>query len=70
MTRDGVFRVKNGKIKHPVKNMRFTESVVEAFKRIDALSRETVYAQAFWGGGIVAPALKIRGFNFSSATEF
>ena len=70
MTRDGVFLVEKGKIKHPVKNLRFTESVVEAFNRIDALGREMRYAHAFWGGGIVAPAAKIRGFNFSSATEF
>ena len=70
MTRDGVFLVEKGKIRHPVKNLRFTESVVEAFNRIDALGREMKYAHVFWGGGIVAPALKIRGFHFSSATPF
>ncbi|HEY5593881.1 MAG TPA: TldD/PmbA family protein [Nitrospiria bacterium] len=70
MTRDGVFLVEKGKIKHPVKNFRFTESVVKAFNRVEALGRETVYAHAFWGGGIVCPAAKIRGFNFSSATRF
>ncbi len=70
MTRDGIFLVEKGRIKHPVKNLRFTESVVKAFNQVEAIGRETVYAHAFWGGGIVAPAVKIRGFNFSSATRF
>lgn len=70
MTRDGVFLVEKGRIKHPVKNFRFTESVVKAFNRVEALGRETAYAHAFWGGGIVCPAAKIRGFNFSSGTKF
>lgn len=70
MTRDGVFLIQKGKIKHPVKNFRFTESVVKAFNQVVALGRETAYAHAFWGGGIVCPAAKIRGFNFSSATRF
>jgi predicted Zn-dependent protease len=70
MTRDGVFLVEKGKVKHPVKNFRFTESVVKAFNQVEALGREMVYAHSFWGGGIVCPAAKIRGFNFSSGTKF
>jgi predicted Zn-dependent protease len=70
MTRDGIFWIEQGKIKHPVKNFRFTESVVEAFNRIEAVGRETVYAHSFWGSGIVAPAIKIRDFHFSSGTLF
>jgi len=70
MTRDGIFLVEKGKIQYPIKNLRFIESVVKAFNQVEALGRETVYAHAFWGGGIVAPAVKIRGFNFSSATRF
>ncbi len=70
MTRDGVFLVEKGRVKHPVKNFRFTESVVKAFNQVEALGRETAYAHAFWGGGIVCPAAKIRGFNFSSGTKF
>jgi predicted Zn-dependent protease len=70
MTRDGTYRVEKGKVRNAVKNLRFTESVVEAFDRIEAVGRETVYTHSFWGGGIVCPAVKIRGFNFSSATRF
>jgi predicted Zn-dependent protease len=70
MTRDGTFRVRNGKVRHPLKNLRFTESVVEAFGRIEAIGREAIYTHAFWGGGTVCPPVKIRGFNFSSETRF
>lgn len=70
MTRDGVFLVEEGKVRWPVKNFRFTESVVGAFNRIEAIGEERTYAHSFWGGGIIAPALKIKQFNFSSGTEF
>src|SRR3989337_4146877 len=34
MTRDGTFYIEDGKIKYPVKDMRFTESMLEAFSRV------------------------------------
>ena len=70
MTRDGVFLIENGKIKHPVKNMRFTESVIKAFSNVEMISRKRIYASAFFGGGFVVPAMKINKFNFSSETKF
>lgn len=70
MTRDGTFLIEKGIIKQPVKNLRFTESVARAFNRIEAIGREAIYAQSFWGSGIVAPAVAIRDFNFSSSTRF
>lgn len=70
MTRDGTFLVEKGKISHPIKNMRFTESVVRIFNEVEAISKDQVFAKAFFGGGFVVPAMKIRSFNFSSATRF
>ena len=70
MTRDGTFLIDRGKIRHPVKNMRFTESVKDCFNRIEAVGLETDYVNSFWGSGIVTPSLKIRDFNFSSKTTF
>jgi len=70
MTRDGTFWIENGKIRHPIKNMRFTEGVVAAFNQIEQVGRDSVYTSSFWGGEIVAPALKINNFNFSSGTLF
>lgn len=70
MTRDGTFFIEKGRVKYPIKNLRFTESVIRAFNNIEALSEETKYTSAFFGGGFVVPAIKIKKFNFSSATSF
>ncbi len=68
MTRNGTFMIENGRVAYPIKNMRFTESAVDAFNRIEAVG-DKPEAGMGWGR-VVAPALKIRDFNFSSATEF
>ena len=70
MTRDGTFLIEKGRLSRAVKNLRFTESVVDCFKHIEAIGRDTAYASSFWGSGIVSPSLKIRDFNFSSSTTF
>lgn len=70
MTRDGTFLIEKGKITKPVRNMRFTQSIVEAFNRIEMVSKERRTANAFFAGSFVVPALKIARFNFSSASEF
>jgi len=69
MTRDGTFLVKNGRIAHSVRNLRFTESYVEAMSRVDMISART---KALGGrsGACVVPVLKIRQFNFTGVTEF
>ena len=71
MTRDGTFLIEEGEIKGPVKNLRFTESVLRTLSRVSAVSRErklcspgTVYSRRFVTGTVV-PAIKVDGFNFS-----
>jgi predicted Zn-dependent protease len=71
MTRDGTFLIEGGEIKRPVKNLRFTESILRVLSRVNGISRErrvcsegTVYSRRFVTG-IVAPAIKVDGFNFS-----
>jgi PmbA protein len=75
MTRDGTFWVEDGEIKHPVKNLRFTESILKAFSRVKAVSRErkictsgSVYGRRFITG-TVAPAVQVEGFNFSGVSS-
>ncbi|MDQ7780431.1 MAG: metallopeptidase TldD-related protein [Planctomycetota bacterium] len=70
MTRNGTFLVEDGKITKGIKNMRFTESVVEALSRVESLSKDTMFRSGFFGGGFVVPAVKIKDFNFSSETKF
>jgi predicted Zn-dependent protease len=68
MTRNGTFLVENGKISCPVKNLRFTQSAVEAFKNIEAVGGSAEPCMAF--GRLACPAMRLGGFNFSSATKF
>lgn len=64
MTRDGLFLIQDGKIKHGLKNMRFNESIVGALGRCE-LASELVRSE-----GHVLPAARIDGFHFTSGTEF
>jgi PmbA protein len=75
MTRDGTFLIEEGEIKAPIKNMRFTESILRALSRVTAISRDrrtcsegTVYSRRFMTG-TVAPAIKVDGFNFSGVSS-
>jgi len=74
MTRDGTFLIEQGEIKGPIKNLRFTESILKALSRVSAVSKDqrvcsegTVYSRRFITG-TVAPALKVDGFNFSGVS--
>jgi predicted Zn-dependent protease len=70
MTRDGTFLIENGEIVGPINNLRFTQSVLEALRNVQDISRETLLHRDFLGATYRTPALKIATFNFSSATEF
>ncbi|MEF3245282.1 MAG: TldD/PmbA family protein [Caldisericaceae bacterium] len=69
MTRDGLFLIENGKITKGVKHMRFTESIITALKNCLEISDNS---KIIYEGGTVttAPYMRIKDFNFSSATEF
>ena len=74
MTRDGTFLIEEGEIKSPIKNLRFTESVLKALSRVNAISKDrrvcsegTVYSRRFVTG-VVAPTIKVDGFNFSGVS--
>ena len=70
-TRDGTFLIENGEIAYPVKNLRFTQSYVEALSGVEAVGNR---AKLLTGVGDIArdsvPALKLARFNFTGATEF
>jgi predicted Zn-dependent protease len=66
MTRDGTFWIERGKVTHPVRNLRFTESVLEAFARLGGLTRMRRLTE----GDVLCPAVKVRGFRFTGTTEF
>jgi PmbA protein len=69
MTRDGVFMIENGQLTYPVKNLRFTQSYVEAMANVETVGREVrLLSQEFMGSKMRVPALKIGKFNFTGST--
>lgn len=69
MTRDGTFLIENGEIMGPVRNLRFTQSALDALRDVEAVGRDTVLERGYFGA-TRAPALRIGAFNFTSTTEF
>ena len=68
MTRDGTFLVENGEISHPVKNLRFTQSYVEALKCTEMVGQETRLMLNEVGFATSVPAIKVGRFNFTGVT--
>ena len=68
MTRDGTFLVEDGRIVGPVRNLRFTQSYLDAVAGTVAVSRERKTLKGFLGGAVV-PALRIEGWTFTGTTE-
>jgi predicted Zn-dependent protease len=65
-TRDGLFLVENGVIGKPVRNLRWTESLLEALGRCDGMTQaREVVASGLSDSYVVAPALLIRGFGLT-----
>jgi len=69
MTRDGTFLIENGKIVGPVKNLRFTQGVLEVLSRVRAIGNHGQLVGSH-GEGAVVPALLVDGFRFTGATQF
>ena len=68
MTRDGTFLIENGKLSHPVKDLRFTQSYVEALNGVEAVGREIKLLMNEGAFSANVPALKMSSFNFTGVT--
>ena len=68
MTRDGTFLVEDGRIVGPVKNLRYTQSYLDALAGVEAVGSERRSLRGFLGGA-VAPALRIASWTFTGGTE-
>ena len=68
MTRDGTFLVEDGRVVGPVRNLRFTQSYLDALAGVEAVGRERRLLRGFLGASLV-PALRIGAFTFTGATE-
>ena len=67
MTRDGTFLIEDGRITRPVKDLRFTQSMLEALSGTEAVgSGSKLQASGELFGCSRVPALRLRAFTFSS----
>ena len=68
MTRDGTFLIESGRIIHPVKDLRFTQSYVEALASVEAVGDSAKLLLNEHGFSTRTPRLKLGGFNFTGVT--
>ncbi len=69
MTRDGTFLIENGRRKQGVRNFRFNQSLIDLFTSVEQMGRP-VRASGEESFDMVAPAMKVKGFNFTDVTKF
>jgi predicted Zn-dependent protease len=72
LTRDGTFLIEQGKIKSAIKNFRFNETPVKMLNLVDAMSpSQRIIGSERTGANIpvLAPAMKISEFEFTSLSE-
>ena len=74
MTRDGTFLIEDGPLARPVRDVRFTDSVLRLLSATEALtaSARLVSETNFYGRrfatGVVCPALRASGFRVTGQT--
>lgn len=66
-TRDGLWLIEHGRITHPVKNLRFTESPIFALNQVEQIGATV----PVFSPGIPAmtPAMKVRDFSFTALSD-
>ena len=66
MTRDGTYRIEDGKITRPVVEMRWNESVLRLLDNVLDSGKPIATGEFF---PMAMPALKVENFHFSSLSE-
>lgn len=66
MTREGTFLIENGKVTRPVKDLRFTQSMLEALDGTLAASKTTKLQIGEFIGASRVPAVRLKAFTFTS----
>ena len=68
-TRDGTFLIRGGEVVARLPNLRWTQSMIEAFSNVEGLTRERRRVGTWYNafGGTLAPTVKIKGWKFTGA---
>ena len=72
MTRDGTFMIEDGKVGRAVRNLRFTDGILDALStRLGGIGRDLHARPAHWtsGGVYLAPAVHLRRFHFTGKSR-
>ena len=69
MTRDGTFYIEGGKIQHPLRNLRFNQSLLEMLNQVELLS-PAVRAAGEESFEMVVPAMRVAHFHFTEVTRY
>jgi predicted Zn-dependent protease len=69
LTRDGTFLIEDGRVVCGLRNFRFNQGLIEMLNNVEAMSpaERASGEEAF---DMVAPALRVRDFNFTEVTKF
>ncbi|MCL5074156.1 MAG: TldD/PmbA family protein [Chloroflexi bacterium] len=71
MTRDGTFLIENGEVTRPLRNLRFTQSYLEALSNVQMIGKTTKLQRDPSGlSSARVPALKIASWTFQDATPY
>lgn len=65
LTRDGTFLIQDGSLARPIRNMRFTDSMLSALRRIHMIGKELHTAQT-----ATVPAMKLEKLRFTGVTTY
>ena len=68
MTRDGTFLVEDGRIVCGVRNLRFTQPLLEALAGVEAVGARVEAATDSFDGTAASPAMRLRSFRFTSTS--
>ncbi len=67
LTRDACWYIEDGEVKHPIKVMRFTDSVLRVLGEIDSLGGLSTVEKT---ASATTPAIKVAKFRFTGQSEF
>ncbi len=68
MTRDGTFLIENGKLVGGLKNLRFTQSILDALSAVITVGSDSKLLPSLVGT-CSCPSLKIENFNFTGISD-
>ncbi|MBV8196087.1 MAG: TldD/PmbA family protein [Candidatus Dormibacteraeota bacterium] len=66
MTRDGTFLIEDGRLGHPVRDLRFTQGIVDALDDVRGISSQRRLELGEGESGVLAPWLHLGHFAFTS----